>query len=105
MSEQLFFQWLQRSLSVEGHHPVSFEGLSATEVVLAKQVEESLAKADNLKRYSSIFLQTLDSRELFSEVAIGALSASIKIGHLGETIRNISNLFENLLIRQNITEN
>src|SRR5271169_3925898 len=90
MSEQVFLQWLQSFLSDKGHPPVSLEGLSATEVNVAKQVEKECKEADTLKQYSNIFLNTLDSRERFGEVAIGALSAFIKIGHLGETLRDIN---------------
>ncbi len=90
MSEQIFLRWLQRFLSDKGHPPVSFEGLSSAEVNIAKQVEKEFREADTLKKYSNIFLNTLDSSEHFSQVAIGALSAFIKIGHLGETVRDIN---------------
>ncbi|MGD0283411.1 MAG: diguanylate cyclase [Dissulfurispiraceae bacterium] len=88
MSEQIFFDWVQRYLSVEGHPPVSFEGLSAAEVAVARQIEAECRKSDTIKQYSTVFLQTLDSTERFSEVAIRALSALIKIGFLGETVRD-----------------
>src|SRR5208337_5074730 len=89
MSKQIFFEWLQRFLSGDGYPPVSFEGLSSTETAMAQQIENECRKTDTFNRYSRIFLQTLDNSERFSEVAIRALSALIKIGQLGETTRDV----------------
>ena len=89
MSKPIFFEWLQRFLSGDGHPPVSFEGLSSTEVAMAKQIENEFRKTNTFNQYSEVFLQTLDSSERFSELAIRALSALIKMGQLGETIRDV----------------
>ncbi len=96
MSEQIFARWLQRFLSGDGYPPVSFEGLSSTETAMARQIENECRKTDTFNRYSRIFLQTLDSSERFSEVAIRALSALIKIGQLGETIRDVDIFCRNI---------
>ena len=89
MSNQIFFERLQRFLSGDDHPPVSFEGLSSTEVAMVKQIENEFRKTDTFNQYSKVFLQTLDSAERFSELAIRALSVLIKMGQLGETIRDI----------------
>src|SRR5208337_3900859 len=89
MSKPIFFDWLQRFLSEDGYPPVSFEGLSSTEVAIAKQIENEFRKTNTFNQYSKVFLQTLDSSERFSELAIRALSALIKMGQLGETINDV----------------
>src|SRR5208337_3332640 len=89
MNNHIFFQLLQKFLSGDSHPPVSFEDLSSTEVAMAKQIENEFRKNDTFSQYSKVFLQTLDSSERFSEAAIRALSAIVKIGQLGETIRDV----------------
>ena len=90
MSGQVFQHWLQRFLSAEGHAPVPYDGLNQAEIEVVQLVEKECRKADTVKQYSNAFLQTLDSTQQFSEVAIRALSALTKIGYLGETVRNIN---------------
>ena len=90
MSKPILFEWLQKFLSGHGYPPVSFEGLSSTEAAMAKQIENEFRKPDTFNQYSKIFLQTLDSSERFSELSIRALSALIKMGQLGETIRDVN---------------
>ncbi len=89
MSEQIFAQWLQRFLSGDDHSPVSFEGLSSTEIAMAQQIQNECRKNDTFNQYTRTFLHALDSSERFSELAIRTLSALIKMGQLGETIRDV----------------
>ena len=89
MSKPIFFDWLQRFLSEDGYPPVSFEGLSSAEVSMAKQIENEFRKTNTFNQYSKAFLQTLDSSERFSELAIRTLSALIKMGQLGETVSDV----------------
>src|SRR5208283_958822 len=89
MNNHAFFELLQKFLSGDSHLPVSFENLSSTEGAMVKQIENEFMKNDNFSQYSKLFLHTLDSSERFSEAAIRALSAIVKIGHLGETIRDV----------------
>ncbi len=89
MSKPIFFEWLQKALSGDGHPPDSFNGLSSTEIAMAKQIENEFRKTGDFNRYSEVFLHTLESSERFSELAVRALSALIKMGQMGETIRNV----------------
>jgi len=89
MSKPIFFEWLQRFLSGDGHPHVSFEGLSSSEIAMAKQIENEFRKTSTFNQYSKVFLQTLDSSERFSELAIRVLSALIRMGQLGETIGDV----------------
>ncbi|HKN18867.1 MAG TPA: sensor domain-containing diguanylate cyclase [Dissulfurispiraceae bacterium] len=89
MSERIFAGWLQRFLSGDEQPSVPFEGLSSTELSMARQIENAFRKSDTLNQYSGVFLKTLDSAERFSELAIRAFSALVKMGELGETNRDV----------------
>lgn len=90
MNEGRLLHWLQRFLSGDGHTAAPFEGLSEAEEITARQLEKEFRKTDSLRQYSNAFLQTLESTERFSEIAIRALSALTKIGWLGETVRDVN---------------
>ena len=97
MNNDSLLTWLNKVFTEESYNPSSYEGLRPEEKILAENITGIFEKARTCENRSKIYLQALDRTEEFYEVSIRALSALIKVGKLGEEVRDIYTLCKNTL--------
>ncbi|MBI5097852.1 MAG: sensor domain-containing diguanylate cyclase [Nitrospirae bacterium] len=97
MGNDSLLTWLNNVFAKEGHSPSSYEGLRPEEKILAEKITELCKKAGNYENRSKVYLQALNRTEGFYEVSIRALSALIKVGRLGEEVKDVYTLCKNTL--------
>lgn len=97
MDKGYFIKWLDNRFSKGDCIPPSLERLNSGEKLLAGRLMEMCEKARSYETCSKIYLQALNGTEGFYDMSIRALSALIKIGKLGEEVKNINALCNNAL--------
>ncbi len=76
---------------------IPLDGLSEKESIIAKEINKKFEQAQRCETVSKVYLQALTGTEHFYEMSIRALSALIRVGMLGEEVKNIEALCENTL--------
>jgi diguanylate cyclase (GGDEF)-like protein len=97
MGNDSLLTWLNKIFAEDGCVPSSYEGLRPEEKILAENITGIFGKARAYEDRSKIYLQALNRTEEFYEVSIRALSALIKVGKLGEEVRDVYTLCKNTL--------
>jgi diguanylate cyclase (GGDEF)-like protein len=90
-------KWLDRTFNGKGNLTVPPAGLSRGEAALAEKIRLECEKAATLKRYTKLYMQTLNGTDAFYEMCLRAISALVMIGHLCEEAGDIDVLCRNIM--------